>query len=256
MHSMWAETRVWTPYWPPGSPQQLATPGAQDSWMNMAAAVDADLGWLLRRKAHRFWSQICHDDGLHQWLEALLETFPRSHEPNTNVALVEARQQQLLHRLFLVFVRLCTFKESTTDFFTPEYYGNIIYDKFLIEVPKILDICVLFGSCNPMITSQMVGNIFRCQPQYLEDLVTAGETMGAAIDSVGEQFQALQHSSSSDLAPACDLVSYVGDITSCSNGGSPTCRTGTSPSWTSCQAACFLPWPCCTTSDACCSPGQ
>ena len=180
----------------------------------MAAAVDADLGWLLRRKAHRFWSQICHDDGLHQWLEALLETFPRSHEPNTNVALVEARQQQLLHRLFLVFVRLCTFKESTTDFFTPEYYGNIIYDKFLIEVPKILDICVLFGSCNPMITSQMVGNIFRCQPQYLEDLVTAGETMGAAIDSVGEQFQALQHSSSSDSAPACDLVSYVGDITS------------------------------------------
>ena len=183
--------------------------------MNMAAAVDADLGWLLRRKAHRFWSQICHDDGLHQWLEALLETFPRSHEPNTNVALVEARQQQLLHRLFLVFVRLCTYKESTTDFFTPEYYGNMIYDKFLIEVPKILDICVLFGPCNPMITSRMVGNIFRCQPQYLEDLVTAGETMAAAIDSVGEQFQALQHSScSSDPAPAGDLVSYVGDIAS------------------------------------------
>ena len=145
MHAMWAETRVWTPYWPPGTPHQLAAPGANDSWMNMAAAVDADLGWLLRRKAHRFWSQICHDDGLHQWLESLLETFPRSHEPNAEVAAVEARQQQLLHRLFLVFVRLCTYKESTTDFFTPEYYGNMIYDKFLIEVPKILDICVLFG---------------------------------------------------------------------------------------------------------------
>ena len=215
VHAMWAETRVWTPYWPPGTPQQLAMPGASDSWMNMAAAVDADLGWLLRRKAHRFWSQICHDDGLHQWLESLLETFPRSHEPNSEVALVESRQQQLLHRLFLVFVRLCTYKESTTDFFTPEYYGNMIYDKFLIEVPKILDICVLFGPCNPMITSRMVGNIFRCQPQYLEDLVTAGETMSAAMDSVGEQFQALQHSScSSDPGPAADLVSYVGDIAS------------------------------------------
>ena len=215
VHAMWAETRVWTPYWPPGTPQQLAMPGASDSWMNMAAAVDADLGWLLRRKAHRFWSQICHDDGLHQWLESLLETFPRSHEPNSEVALVESRQQQLLHRLFLVFVRLCTYKESTTDFFTPEYYGNMIYDKFLMEVPKILDICVLFGPCNPMITSRMVGNIFRCQPQYLEDLVTAGETMSAAMDSVGEQFQALQHSScSSDPGPAADLVSYVGDIAS------------------------------------------
>ena len=216
VHSMWAETRLWTPYWPPGTHDQLAVPGATDSWMDMAARVDADLGWLLRRKAHRFWSQICHDDGLHQWLETLLETFPRSHEPNADVSAVEAQQQQLLHRLFLVFVRLCTYKESTTDFFTPEYYGNMIYDKFLIEVPKILDICVLFGPCNPMITSRMVSNIFRCQPQYLEDLVTAGGTMVAAIDSVGEQFQALQHSStaSSDLASAGDLVSYVGDIAS------------------------------------------
>ena len=65
-----------------------------------------------------------------------------------------------------------------------------------------------------MITSRMVGNIFRCQPQYLEDLVTAGETMSAAMDSVGEQFQALQHSGSSDPIPASDLVSYVGDIAS------------------------------------------
>merc|ERR1719339_889235 len=38
--------------------------------------------------------------------------------------------------------------------------------------------------------------------------------MSAAIDSVGEQFQALQHSGSSDPIPAGDLVSYVGDIAS------------------------------------------
>ena len=218
MHAMWAETRVWTPYWPPGSLEQLTLPGAVDSWLNMAASVDADLGWLLRRKAHRFWSQICHDDGLHQWLETLLETFPRAHETEIDHAVVQSRQQQLLHRLFLVFVRICTYKESSTDFFSPEYYGNMIYDKFLIEVPKILDICVLFGPCNQMITSRMVGNIFRCQPQYLEDLVTAGETMAAAMDSVGEQFQALHHPSNSNsspnLDPVSDLVSYTGDIAS------------------------------------------
>ena len=86
-------------------------------------------------------------------------------------------------------MRLCTHKESATDFFTPAYYGAMIYDKFIIEVPAVLDICVLFGACNPQITSRKVGNIFRCQPQYGEDLVTACTTMATALDTVAEQFE-------------------------------------------------------------------
>ena len=106
----------------------------------------------------RFWSQMCHDDALHQWLEGLLETFPRAGEEVAE-GRVAALQDALLHKLFLVFVRLCTYKESATDFFTPEHYGTMIYDKYLLEVPKILDICVLFGPCNPAITARMVVGI-------------------------------------------------------------------------------------------------
>ena len=164
----------------------------------------------------RFWSQVCNDDSLHRWLDSLLETFPRAHESTLELLGEEvgARQQLLLHRLFLVFVRLCTYKESATDFFTPEYYGAMIYDKYIIEVPAVLDMCVLFGACNPQITTRMVANIFRCQPQYSEDLVTACTTMSTALDTVAEQFEALQLGQRAGEKSGAleDLVNYVGDI--------------------------------------------
>ena len=32
--------------------------GARDYWLDVAAAVEADLLWLLQLPAHKFWSQV------------------------------------------------------------------------------------------------------------------------------------------------------------------------------------------------------
>ena len=57
-------------------------------------------------------------------------------------------------------------------FFTPETYGDIIYEHFLFDIPKLLDLCALYGGANKALLGKMVGNVFERQPKYQDDLQT------------------------------------------------------------------------------------
>ncbi|XP_014409665.2 activating signal cointegrator 1 complex subunit 2 isoform X5 [Camelus ferus] len=79
--------------------------------------------------------------------------------------------QKRLHRsVFLTFLRMSTHKESKEHFISPSAFGEILYNNFLFDIPKILDLCVLFGKGNSPLLQKMIGNIFIQQPSYYNDL--------------------------------------------------------------------------------------
>ncbi|XP_032165189.1 activating signal cointegrator 1 complex subunit 2 isoform X7 [Mustela erminea] len=79
--------------------------------------------------------------------------------------------QKRLHRsVFLTFLRMSTHKESKDHFISPSAFGEILYNNFLFDIPKILDLCVLFGKGNSPLLQKMIGNIFTQQPSYYNDL--------------------------------------------------------------------------------------
>ena len=215
VHKLWTETRSWTRWRSAPDQEEAAIPGAEDSWLTLARRIVSELNWLLRVPCNVFWSQICHDRILHRWLADMMESFPREHDKDPSWSEDVARTHQLiLHKLFLVHVRLCTHKESARDFFSPEHWGAMLYEKYLLELPRILDMCVLFSSCNRAITSKMIGNVFRHQPQYNNDLVECVITIMAALDTATEQYQLLSISQPSpdQLESLSDLTSYCVDI--------------------------------------------
>ena len=61
---------------------------------------------------------------------------------------------------------------SQEHFITPETYGDIIYEHFLFDILKLLDLCVLYGGANKPLLRKMVGNMFERQPKYQDDLRT------------------------------------------------------------------------------------
>ncbi|XP_036730568.1 activating signal cointegrator 1 complex subunit 2 isoform X6 [Balaenoptera musculus] len=79
--------------------------------------------------------------------------------------------EKRLHRsVFLTFLRMSTHKESKDHFISPSAFGEILYNNFLFDIPKILDLCVLFGKGNSPLLQKMIGNIFLQQPSYYNDL--------------------------------------------------------------------------------------
>ena len=100
--------------------------------------------------------------------------------------------QRTIHKaVFLTFLRMSTHKESKVgaaplykkiwysklylwdcfyllhcapfskeNFITPAVFGEIIYDNFLFDIPKIMDLCVLFGKGNSQLLYKMIGKVF------------------------------------------------------------------------------------------------
>ncbi|KAM4827200.1 activating signal cointegrator 1 complex subunit 2 isoform 4-T5 [Thomomys bottae] len=65
---------------------------------------------------------------------------------------------------------MSTHKESKDHYISPSAFGEILYNNFLFDIPKILDLCVLFGKGNSPLLQKMIGNIFTQQPSYYNDL--------------------------------------------------------------------------------------
>ena len=60
-------------------------------------------------------------------------------------------------------------------YLSDEAYSSIIYDHYLFDVPKLMDLCVLYGRANQAALGTMLTSIFERQPKYIEDLANAAK---------------------------------------------------------------------------------
>ena len=101
---------------------------------------------LLDMPHHQFWSQLVNDRVLHRRLGQLIQNLPRRWQlkqhktiqksESGSESVCQAMLDDLLRDTFLVFVRMSTPKESPEHFISPEFYGRLVYDNFLWDVPR------------------------------------------------------------------------------------------------------------------------
>ncbi|XP_011218506.1 activating signal cointegrator 1 complex subunit 2 isoform X5 [Ailuropoda melanoleuca] len=114
---------------------------------------------------------VIFDETLQKCLDSYLRYVPRKFDEWVAPAPEVVDMQKRLHRsVFLTFLRMSTHKESKEHFISPSAFGEILYNNFLFDIPKILDLCVLFGKGNSPLLQKMIGNIFTQQPSYYNDL--------------------------------------------------------------------------------------
>jgi len=83
-------------------------------------------------------------------------------------------RQMSLHQLFfLVCLRSSTHHESPTNFIDGKIFGDILYENYVFDIPRLMDICVVYGhGSDAALVSKMIGNVFQQQPKYNDDLHT------------------------------------------------------------------------------------
>nr|XP_019964627.1 PREDICTED: activating signal cointegrator 1 complex subunit 2 isoform X1 [Paralichthys olivaceus] len=183
LHPERKEERCFVPYKPPpedGSPAEV------EEFLEYARFIIEDLEWLLALPHDKFWCQVVFDESLQSCLDSYLRHTPRSLDlaalPSSPAV---AEMQRSVHKVvFLTFLRMATHKESKESFLTPSVFGEIIYENFLFDIPKILDLCVLFGKGNSQLLHKMIENIFTQQPSYYSDLDETVPTVLQVFDSV------------------------------------------------------------------------
>ncbi|XP_041276394.1 activating signal cointegrator 1 complex subunit 2 [Onychostruthus taczanowskii] len=152
-------------------PPAIRDPALVEEFLERAKFIADDLNWLLALPHDKFWCQVIFDESLQKCLDSFLRSAPRKFDVLWDCHPEVHELQKCLHRsVFLTFLRMSTHKESKDHFITPSVFGKIIYNNFLFDIPKILDLCVLFGKGNGLLLQKMIGNIFTQQPSYFSDL--------------------------------------------------------------------------------------
>ncbi|XP_016157859.1 PREDICTED: activating signal cointegrator 1 complex subunit 2 [Ficedula albicollis] len=152
-------------------PPAIRDPALVEEFLERAKFIADDLNWLLALPHDKFWCQVVFDETLQKCLDSYLRSAPRKFDALWDCHPEVNELQKCLHRsVFLTFLRMSTHKESKDHFITPSVFGKIIYNNFLFDIPKILDLCVLFGKGNGLLLQKMIGNIFTQQPSYFSDL--------------------------------------------------------------------------------------
>ncbi|XP_058995116.1 activating signal cointegrator 1 complex subunit 2 isoform X4 [Mustela lutreola] len=168
MHPEQKADRYFVLYKPPPKDN---IPALVEEYLERATFVANDLDWLLALPHDKFWCQVIFDETLQKCLDSYLRYVPRKFDEWVAPAPEVVDMQKRLHRsVFLTFLRMSTHKESKDHFISPSAFGEILYNNFLFDIPKILDLCVLFGKGNSPLLQKMIGNIFTQQPSYYNDL--------------------------------------------------------------------------------------
>ncbi|XP_027888752.1 activating signal cointegrator 1 complex subunit 2 isoform X2 [Xiphophorus couchianus] len=186
LHPDRKEERCFVPYKPP---PEDGSPAKVEEFLEHARFIAEDLEWLLALPHDKFWCQVVFDESLLQCLDSYLELAPRGLDLCTlPLSPAVADVQRTVHKaVFLTFLRMATHKESKEHFITPAVFGEIIYNNFVFDIPKILDLCVLFGKGNSQLLHKMIENIFTQQPAYYSDLEETVPTVLQVFDTILEK---------------------------------------------------------------------
>jgi activating signal cointegrator complex subunit 2 len=78
--------------------------------------------------------------------------------------------EKLRCNVLMVFARLVTNKESSTEYMNHPFHGNLLYDNYIFTIPIIFDLCQLYGRDNAKVIKKLIQSVFSLQSMYLDDL--------------------------------------------------------------------------------------
>lgn len=83
---------------------------------------------------------------------------------------------------------------------TKEQLADILYDKYLITVPMIFDLLVVYGSDNAQIVRRLLETVLKIQPKYRSDLKEGLNFLATTFNTIQEKVNENNPDNYEDLA--------------------------------------------------------
>lgn len=189
----WAEKKRFLNYQPPNLVDSEGRDiiGAKEQWLEHAGFILDDLSWLLHLPFYKFWSNVIHNSSIMDSITTFLQEAPTFYTldnfPNdydVNQCLNKIRQNVLV-----ILARLITNKESPSEYIGSAEHAHLLYNKYIITVPILMDLCQQYGRSNRKIVKKIVDSVFQIQPLYKQDLDKAVTFTVQALKNIERRFE-------------------------------------------------------------------
>ncbi|XP_078441888.1 ubiquitin system component Cue protein [Wolffia australiana] len=143
--------------------------------------LNAELSRLLKMNARQFWEAVLRSSSLQEFLDSYLRFRNRWYDlphrgPKGMIAGVVIGEAELSRRVFMVLYRLSFCKDPGANFndsLNSREHSALLQEKKWLELPKLMDICAIFGHDNAELTRALVTNAIRSQPNIVCDISSA-----------------------------------------------------------------------------------
>ncbi|XP_047950010.1 activating signal cointegrator 1 complex subunit 2 isoform X2 [Salvia hispanica] len=138
--------------------------------------LNRELSRLLKLRPRDFWREVATDESLDAFLESFLKFRSRWYDfPHRGargiVSGVIVGEFELCRRVFMVLYRLSSNRDpgaKAADSLSAKDHEALLQKKKLLELPKLLDICAIYGHENEELSQKLVTNVIKAQP-YIQD---------------------------------------------------------------------------------------
>ena len=141
-----------------------------------------DLTALLVCSPETFWDRVRKDASVGEFLDSFLRNFPRSqsltfiHARTEDLHPLAAQNFDLLDQIadtvFSIYQRLVDASSFVSDD-SKESIADLLYKNWIFDIPKLIDLCVIYGPDYADQVQQLVEAVFTLQPLYFEDFAGA-----------------------------------------------------------------------------------
>lgn len=141
--------------------------------------LNEELSVLLKMGPRDFWREVARNDSLLEFIDSYLQYRHRWYDfPHRGakgmVAGVIVGETELCRRVFMVLYRMSSNRDpgaSASDCLSMKDHTALLQEKKLLDLPKLLDICAIYGHENGELTKSLVTNAIKAQPK-LQDILS------------------------------------------------------------------------------------
>ncbi|KAK8369757.1 hypothetical protein V6Z11_A01G131500 [Gossypium hirsutum] len=140
--------------------------------------LNRELACLLKLSPREFWKQVAGDTSLHEFLDSFLQFRSRWYDfPHRGVKGIVAGiivgESELSRRVFMMLYRISSNRDPgarAVDSLSVNDHAVILQEKKLLDLPKLLDICAIYGHENDDLTKLLISNALKAQPTIHDNL--------------------------------------------------------------------------------------
>lgn len=139
--------------------------------------LNRELSRLLKLNPRDFWKEVASDTSLNDFLESFLKSRSRWYDfpyrgAKGIVAGTIVGEYELSRRVYMVLYRISSSRDpgaKAGDSLSPKDHAVLLQEKRLLDLPKLLDICAIYGHENEDLTRILVVNSVKAQPRIHDD---------------------------------------------------------------------------------------
>ncbi|ONK60012.1 uncharacterized protein A4U43_C08F13280 [Asparagus officinalis] len=142
--------------------------------------LNEQLSKLLKMSPRDFWREVAKNESLHEFLDSYLQYRHRWYDfPHRGakgiVAGVIVGEAELCRRVFMILYRMSSNRDpgaNASDCLSLREHTALLQERKLLDLPKLLDICAIYGHDNGELAKSLVTNAVKAQPK-LQDNISA-----------------------------------------------------------------------------------